>query len=647
MKAVPVRGSPRNKRLGVSVFVNFVSKRIHPSTLKEAFREYGKVVDVYIAYKNVRRAGMRSTFAFVRFSTMDEALIAVSKANNRRMDGFRIKVFLSKSLHGVVKPRAYTRDEVVVTNKANARKVSALVVESRSCRDAILRNEKVISGSDRKEEAPIFGDPISITPEINDCWLQNSLVGQISATYDVQFVQQILISEGFKVRVCSWYGFYVIICFEEVEQIEIFWDLRESVLKPWFSDIDTVDNFMIHNKLKVWVCIEGVPLEVWSESGFKSITKHWGNFIRLDNDTANRSRLDVARILVGVKCLSVIPPVCSIEHKGIIAFLRISTAEFDDDRCWIDGEKVYDGPDIDPVSLSWNWEKPCLGKPHGINRKEVENDKKSSLFDDNGVKGIKSKFGTDESHSKFWVKPACDDLGSEGDFGAHINMGSSNSIAEGSGERPTGNEDLFDVKVLAASETNTSSGHSVSLEPVFDSVSGLFSIKPKVWNHGVGNNIASFCSNLKLGRKKNVVSSPSRANSVPLSGKYRTMINEGCESSPIGEEQIKENGFNCMQNNVSEAERAEALATLEVCEAVGLFFNKDREEVLSKIVELGNFFECVSSRITQHYLAVVEKCLSNNFKCVVVNVYGPIDVEERRVVSDLKFFILKLNLPVF
>ncbi|KAK8498299.1 hypothetical protein V6N11_061733 [Hibiscus sabdariffa] len=69
-------------RRGVAVFVNFVSKRIHPSTLKEAFEVYGKVIDVFIAFNSVKRRGMRSTFAFVRFSNPKEAMNAIKGANN-------------------------------------------------------------------------------------------------------------------------------------------------------------------------------------------------------------------------------------------------------------------------------------------------------------------------------------------------------------------------------------------------------------------------------------------------------------------------------------------------------------------------------------------------------------------------------------
>ncbi|KAK9043830.1 hypothetical protein V6N11_072158 [Hibiscus sabdariffa] len=83
-------------RKGVSVFVDRVSKKIHRVTLKEAFSMYGIVTDVYIAYNNPRRINKAYTFAFIRFSTLEEARRVVERAHNRRMDGFFIRVFMGK-----------------------------------------------------------------------------------------------------------------------------------------------------------------------------------------------------------------------------------------------------------------------------------------------------------------------------------------------------------------------------------------------------------------------------------------------------------------------------------------------------------------------------------------------------------------------
>ncbi|KAK9027665.1 hypothetical protein V6N11_067489 [Hibiscus sabdariffa] len=304
---------------GVSVFVNFVSKRIHPRTPREAFKGYGRLVDVYIAYKNVSRLGLKSTFAFVRFASRKEALLAVQNANNRLMDGFKINVFLDKKTSPQRKAQGRTSDGEPLAYK----KVGVIsdFVDGRTFKDVMMGYSKKLVlkvSAERKDESnvssfseekpkvlvPILAEPLQIEiVEGEKTWLKNCLVGQISAMYDAGFVQQVMCSEGFKVKVCQWFGYYAIIWFEEEEHIEIFWDLRNSTLKVWFDDVDTVENFSSSQKLWVWLSIEGLPLEAWLESNLNRIASRWGKVIKIDPETVAKSRLDRARILSGVNCL--------------------------------------------------------------------------------------------------------------------------------------------------------------------------------------------------------------------------------------------------------------------------------------------------------------------------------------------------------
>ncbi|XP_039036835.1 transformer-2 protein homolog beta-like [Hibiscus syriacus] len=70
-----------------------MSKRIHVSSLKEVFQVYGVVLDVFIAYKSLKRKSVGFTFAFVRFRNRFEANLAVRRADGRVLDGFKIRVF--------------------------------------------------------------------------------------------------------------------------------------------------------------------------------------------------------------------------------------------------------------------------------------------------------------------------------------------------------------------------------------------------------------------------------------------------------------------------------------------------------------------------------------------------------------------------
>ncbi|KAK8593619.1 hypothetical protein V6N13_042814 [Hibiscus sabdariffa] len=118
--------------------MNFVSKNIHLKSLKEAFMAYDNVLDVYIAYNNIKRAGMKSTFAFVRFSKMEESLLAVHQANNRLMDGFEIKVFLGKEYASVsTAPLADPRSRSRLDHK---KAMAGKGVDGRSYKDVLLCN---------------------------------------------------------------------------------------------------------------------------------------------------------------------------------------------------------------------------------------------------------------------------------------------------------------------------------------------------------------------------------------------------------------------------------------------------------------------------------------------------------------------------
>ncbi|KAL4386551.1 hypothetical protein GQ457_09G024140 [Hibiscus cannabinus] len=524
---------------GVSVFINHVSKRIQTATLKEAFEEYGKVLDVYIAYHNPRRAKMRSTFAFVRFSNVWEAMNAVEMANNRKMDGFTIKVFLDKNMHLEKKgPDVGSRRNM----QQEPRKIHLA-----GCRDERSFKEALLSNLEPKLP--------SVVKE-----------GQIVAMYDAEFIQQILRSEGFKVSVSCWYGFYVILRFEEIEQVEIFWDLKDSFLKTWFCDIDMIESFMKSKKLQVWVCIEGMPLEAWNDSNFVSIANLWGNVIRLDTDTIEKRRLDVARVLVGISCLSIIPPFISIELKGNIHYLRISTAEFGDERCWIDGANVNSLPE------------GALKSPYNSPRRACNESK------DVDVPNV-----LENEEELLQAQDKCVFLGSDSEK-AIRDVTSLNVVGPNLQEQiplwPTEEIGLHDVPITEAIASNSSSGLSVSLEPVYDSVSGLFSFKPKYIKQGKTRGPFSFCS--KLDKLQNWVSPDASKQKSSIRSQRKINlpdVKEGAMGSKDEEGDASSTQFYGGSGSMlrhSEEELLEAKNSLEVCKVLGMKFNADNEIIHPK-----------------------------------------------------------------
>ncbi|KAK8712086.1 hypothetical protein V6N13_147337 [Hibiscus sabdariffa] len=135
---------------GVTVFVNYVSKRIHWRTLKEVFSAYGKVLRVFIAYNNARRIYSKSTFAFVRYASQKDAERAIEEGNGRRMDGFNITVELEKTL--VAKKQPFVREQSKnAHSRQEVRKVYAKVTKDKSYKDALLERLE----PQRQEESAI------------------------------------------------------------------------------------------------------------------------------------------------------------------------------------------------------------------------------------------------------------------------------------------------------------------------------------------------------------------------------------------------------------------------------------------------------------------------------------------------------------
>ncbi|KAK8662064.1 hypothetical protein V6N13_091652 [Hibiscus sabdariffa] len=263
-------------------------------------------------------------------------------------------------------------------------------------------------------------------------------------------------------------------------------------------------------------------------------------------------------------------------------------------------------------------------------------------------------------------------------------------------------DNLVDVQIQAASESNMSSGHSVSIEPVFNSATGLYSVKPKYAPHLKGNNLGIFESHFKVVQNRGSVSSPK----IRVQSKQRSSREGSGGSIPKGRKDVFGAAFE------DDAMVAEARATLEVCEFLWLFFDDNQHSIMKKLVELDkfekrvavrnllasskakilliqesklqqvdskflgqlcgsrsnfnflfsasrgsagglisvwdpNFFECESNWVAQNYIAMVGKFLHNDFKCVVINVYGPNDAKERlELFDELRRLTFGLNCPI-
>ncbi|KAK8501182.1 hypothetical protein V6N12_008191 [Hibiscus sabdariffa] len=383
-------------------------------------------------------------------------------------------------------------------------------------------------------------------------WIKSSLVGQIKGMYDIDFVQQVLWSDGFKA----------------------------SLLNDWFDDIDFIECFMLNKKLKVWISMEGIPLEFWNHSTLSVIAGLRGSVIKVDGDTLQMKRVDAARILLGVSQLADVPFDASVRANDKVFRIKISTAEFEDDRCWIN-ECSLPNQFIDHTD-----HQGC----------------KSSIDRQVQVEGVVPPNDDGLSHSSSQAhSPKFDCLSREVMHSPLIRGDETFTFAEiiGEGTRLPDpvvaissnghvNPELHEVHISMVDDSISRSSSSAHIEPFLDSNTGLFSIKPKLLRPNRFFNHSRFGSpfDLSHGRAlvRSVSSSPRGIRRNPLANKgagYSRCPSPGAASA--GKPYNTLGVASLSQLGLDELEAAE---TLEVCNNLGLSFDASNKEVKRRLVDI-------------------------------------------------------------
>ncbi|GMI96300.1 hypothetical protein HRI_003299300 [Hibiscus trionum] len=371
------RGS-YHRREGFSVFVDNVSKRIHHSALREAFGSYGKVVDVFVAYKNMKRRLKPTTFALVRYNMKSEAVRAMKESSGRLMDGFRIRV-VEASTNSRVGPQPKS------TVKKVEKKVQWALKDSRSFRDVLMGIKAGGTKDSMEVRSSIPATEDATTVLVEECnpdpdgkarwecksaiiirdadmeWRKRSLVGQIKSMYNVDIMQEGLCSDGLNVEVCPWYGLQVILRFPSSEDCQACWRRRSELVELWFDELKMLEGFEGKEIMKLWVKILDVPLKIWNKAFFEGIGSRWGEVLKIEDDTLNLRRFDEAKILVRVLSPAVIPKRMQVVVNGIVYRLRIQSELYEEEAVFIDGRPPGGAGDdrVDDASYpenEFNWD---------------------------------------------------------------------------------------------------------------------------------------------------------------------------------------------------------------------------------------------------------------------------------------------------
>ncbi|WJX93169.1 hypothetical protein P8452_74729 [Trifolium repens] len=143
--------------------------------------------------------------------------------------------------------------------------------------------------------------------------LQDSFVGFLVDEKDVVKVNEGLVMEGYGWITATFMGGNMVLLSSKTSQ-----SIKEAVeaklrwWEGWFRSILEWSPDLFSDRRSVWLRCRGIPLHAWDEQLFRMIADSFGSFIELDPSTANRSKLDFARVKISSSKMEFIDKVLNI-----------------------------------------------------------------------------------------------------------------------------------------------------------------------------------------------------------------------------------------------------------------------------------------------------------------------------------------------
>ena len=364
-----------------SAFVDNLSLRVSKGALWDAFCDYGRVVDVYIPRFSKRQNIKGTTFAFVRYKFKSELMIAIEGGNNRRIDGWQIKVkkaiFTWKERSSSQKRQ---RGEEKNGEAPREAMTSLTIRDNRSYRDALMGanhqlDERLKELSPSGETSHRVKEPATTTtpeevnydleiPKSEMEWLDRSAIARIRGSLHFNEICKALVREGIKCQLCPTGGVSVLLIFESKEEMVI--QLNGAKVSGWFDCICPWNSSPMKREVAVWVSLEDVPLLIWHEKFFTSLGNRWGSFVCFDECTLNRKRFDTARFLVLVENRCKIPSTVTVQVRGVSCRILVSVE---------DPESLADNSQYNSDDQSSDEEDDSPGKVNFLSNSTVEKSK--------------------------------------------------------------------------------------------------------------------------------------------------------------------------------------------------------------------------------------------------------------------------------
>ncbi|KAK8613174.1 hypothetical protein V6N13_100944 [Hibiscus sabdariffa] len=243
--------------------------------------------------------------------------------------------------------------------------------------------------------------------------------------------------------------------------------------------------------------------------------------------------------------------------------LRITVEEFDEERCWIDQEFPMGRQTYSTGSYNDTPRASIAGKASGVGAKTVGTEDELK-WDQSGGRTFQELSPRVCRLQDVITHPAV--VADSGPNFTDLNRATGQA-------KTSARNGLLDVPIITEAASQDYSVHSVSIKPIFDTVTGLFSVRPKTIKHNKIYSSLPFRSirEKTQGRKVSASNKPKLVmKKTWKNNEERPVSVESGKKAPVEEEDAI----------------SEARAAMEVCKTIGLEFDASEEVVLKRFLEI-------------------------------------------------------------
>ncbi|KAE8698885.1 Phospholipid-transporting ATPase 3 [Hibiscus syriacus] len=317
-----------------TIFVDNLSKRVTRGELREIFQHYDQVVRIFIPNFTQKSKYKNYTFAFVQFASEEGRRRAIQCVNGTWIDGKRVSVGLEKYQNNrnreVTEGRS-TRDGPIPirVEKTNGEKHAGSLRnlrDSRSYKEVVETTNREDCGNVNKEDGQRIRKAANgirnvwemhISSE-DSTWVKRSLTGVIKHSFEQEFVQKALASEGIQVKIARWgYAWNAcVVTFKSIEDYSDTWARKQEEICFWF---DWLEPLLNEEGVPLAFCLVelmGLSLLCWNVEVLEKLVQKWGKFIGILDSSKNRSDLSSARVLIRVASPFDVPEMVTIGSYG-------------------------------------------------------------------------------------------------------------------------------------------------------------------------------------------------------------------------------------------------------------------------------------------------------------------------------------------